>query len=779
MDEMILKTQEWLNKTYKGRHGYIEIDLDDDSIKGKTGWTTIYALTRAFQIELGIPEPASNFGPSTSAKFKEKYPSGISPAGPNETDEVYCIIQGALWCKGYTTGHYAGALGSLDTHFDDSVADAIRKLKSDAGLFNPNGVITLNVMKALLSMDYFVIGKGTGGDNGIRIIQQELNREYEDYIGLMPCDGIYGRNTNKALIYALQAEEGLAIGVANGNFGPTMQSKCPTLPGSGLTIDQEYRFTRILQHSLYCNGFSKFGASGNYDAETRQDVEKFQAHYALTVTGICDLGTWMSLLTSRGDPSRPAKACDCATILTPAKATTLKNAGYEVVGRYLTGTIGAGISKALTDAEIDIIFEAGLRFFPIYQTSARSESYFTSKQGNKDAMTAVQAAYNLQIPENTILYFAVDFDAMDYQITNSIIPYFKSVYNTVSTSEIRKYRVGIYGARNICTRVCKQGYAMSSFVGDMSTGFSGNLGFTIPDNWAFDQFDTVKIGSGDGQIEIDKDGYSGRDKGVSTKQASPPFHYEYGAVENPETGEIYPIQFYKNFETVTEPAYEEEINEGENKPTRLGKASFDLAKFIAGLAFDDSLIESNHPVVGGIAGILIGGITSFNESWDALYLDVHYYKAPTGQKKAMVCCGESSYCKLFDEWEYGYPKSLKSIHSSVSSSPIPGWEDAVDDMAKAQYAKFKGITPNDDYQYDLWYTFNEKRKGDQYVSYIFLGDDGNMYEYAKIHPGEKIEIVVTKGWLYEEVDRLDILPFLSPISKLPEDKVQLFTILAQ
>ena len=54
-----------------------------------------------------------------------------------------------------------------------------------------------------------------------------------------------------------------------------------------------------------------------------------------------------------------------------------------------------------------------------------------------------------------------------------------------------------------------------------------------------------------------------------------------------------------------------------------------------------------------------------------------------------------------------------------------------------------------------------------------------MYEYAKIHPGEKIEIVVTKGWLYEEVDRLDILPFLSPISKLPEDKVQLFTILAQ
>lgn len=49
----------------------------------------------------------------------------------------------------------------------------------------------------------------------------------------------------------------------------------------------------------------------------------------------------------------------------------------------------------------------------------------------------------------------------------------------------------------------------------MSTGFSGNLGFGMPDNWAFDQFATITIGSGDGQIEIDKDGYSGRDPAVS------------------------------------------------------------------------------------------------------------------------------------------------------------------------------------------------------------------------------------------------------------------------
>lgn len=125
---------------------------------------------------------------------------------------------------------------------------------------------------------------------------------------------------------------------------------------------------------------------------------------------------------------------------------------------------------------------------------------------------AIQTAYDRNIPEGTIIYFAVGFDAMDVQITNSIIPYFKSLYEfTANENKLRGYKVGVYGTRNICSRVCDRGYAVSSFVGDMSTGYSGNLGFRIPHNWAFDQFATVTIGSGDGQIEIDKDGYSGRD----------------------------------------------------------------------------------------------------------------------------------------------------------------------------------------------------------------------------------------------------------------------------
>jgi peptidoglycan hydrolase-like protein with peptidoglycan-binding domain len=47
----------------------------------------------------------------------------------------------------------------------------------------------------------------------------------------------------------------------------------------------------------------------------------------------------------------------------------------------------------------------------------------------------------------------------------------------------------------------------------MSSGFSGNLGYPLPTNWAFDQISTLTVGSGTGAIEIDNNIASGRDTG--------------------------------------------------------------------------------------------------------------------------------------------------------------------------------------------------------------------------------------------------------------------------
>lgn len=522
-DQMVLLVQKWLNQEYGDVAGFGSVAED-----GYTGWDTIYGLLRALQHELGITSLANSFGPSTSSLYSQN----LLCRQDGVTDRKYAILQGALWCKGYNPGYYlyqqADGTVVFEEVFNESVEQAVIQLKKDAGFINPNGVVTLNVMKALMSMDSFKLLGSYGGDSTVRTMQQKLNRKYEAYIGLIPCDGVYGRDTNQALIYALQAEEGLPTSVANGNFGVTTQLCCPTIPyaknssaarrypgtssGSYYTNSQISAVTELLQFALYVNGATNIDIDGIWRSQTQQAIKDFQQRLAISVTGKADKATWMSLFLSSGDTSRSALACDCATILTEAKAQTLYNNGYRYVGRYLTGTYNGGISKAITKEEAEIIFDVGLRFFPIYQSSANYASYFTPSQGASDAEKAIAAASALGIPKDTTIYFAVDFDALDYQVTSLIIPYFKEVHEVMSNSI---YRTGIYGTRNTCSRVSALGYAHSSFVGDMSTGFSGNLGYAMPENWAFDQFKTISLGSGAGYIEIDKDGFSGRDHGVS------------------------------------------------------------------------------------------------------------------------------------------------------------------------------------------------------------------------------------------------------------------------
>ena len=198
-----------------------------------------------------------------------------------------------------------------------------------------------------------------------------------------------------------------------------------------------------------------------------------------------------------------------------------------MVGRYLTGTAN-GKRKFITFEEIKNIESAGLRVFPIYQDGGYKVQYFQNmKQGIEDAHTAITAAKRIGVPSGTTIYFAVDFDCYDYQMKSFIVPYFKKL-NLVFNSETnnKKYKVGIYAPRYICSYISKKGLAEYSFVADMSSGYSCNLGYPIPKNWAFDQFFEFNVNNG-GQFpsspsfDLDKAGYSGRDKGITTFDKMP------------------------------------------------------------------------------------------------------------------------------------------------------------------------------------------------------------------------------------------------------------------
>lgn len=490
-DVMVLQTQQWLNKTYTGKNGYTPIYED-----GVTGGGTVKALIIALQIELGIASPNGNFGPATTEAFREL------SIGSTNTNQVY-ILQGALFCKGYNPTGFTGTFG-------ENTKNAVMSFQSDAGLSDLTGVVNSLLMKSLLNMNSFkLLNYGEyKGDFNIRRIQQNLNRDYSSNqcfakdIGLVPCDGIYEGTTNKALIYALQIEEGISNLNINGWFGQQTKAKCPKLR----TGSTQSKFIYLLQYALYSNGFDPNGFDGVYGDNTKIMVAKFQKFSGLLSDGIVVMDTWASLLVSTGDTDRKGTICDCAISITPAIAETLMSNGYESVGRYLTGMY------KMTTNELNIIFEAGLNVIPIFETMGTKASYFNTSQGNNDAKSAVEAANNLGLRPGTI-YFAVDFNVLSDDM-NGILGYFAEIYKVFN--DIRtNYKIGIYAPRKVCSIISDAGYSCSSFVCDMSSGFRGNIGYPLPKDWAIDQIATVSIESGDGYIKIDNSISSGRDMGIS------------------------------------------------------------------------------------------------------------------------------------------------------------------------------------------------------------------------------------------------------------------------
>ncbi|MGG4266516.1 glycoside hydrolase domain-containing protein [Peribacillus simplex] len=502
MDAAVMSVQVWVNSMYGGRTGFVPAPET-----GKTGWSTMYSLTRALQLELGITSTADNFGDGTAKAYNN---FGILEMGkvPNTEQgrNIVKILQGAMYCKGYNPGGLTGMFG-------ETMKSSIIDLQTDAGLPVRDGRVYDYVFKSFLTMDAYTL---TGGDPKVREIQRALNNKYYKTSGVQPCDGHYQRGTNKALIYGLQTEIGIPAASQTGAIGPATKDGLPTLR-EGSTG----QFVTLFQYALYFNGFDSSPFNGTYGSSVKSQVVEFQKFTKLGSDGIAGKSTWLSALVSTGDPNRKGTACDGITEVTAARAQALKNAGYTTIGRYLTNAKTGTLNKKIQPGELETIFDAGLTVFPIYQTYGGDATYFGTEQGTKDAIEAYNAAREHGFKKGTTIYFSVDFDAYGEDITNNILPHFRAIYNQfIKYGSV--YNIGVYGARNVCIQVSNRGWAKHSFVSGMSTGFSGNLGYPLPSNWAFDQISTIWLGSGEGSIQIDNNIKQGRDSGQSSVSQETP-----------------------------------------------------------------------------------------------------------------------------------------------------------------------------------------------------------------------------------------------------------------
>jgi peptidoglycan hydrolase-like protein with peptidoglycan-binding domain len=505
VDEWVLHAQQWVNTVYRDVPGFTPAPET-----GRTGWPTMFALTRALQIELGLrgDQLSDNFGPTTMSLLT----SNFGDIAPGDPENVVRIVQCAQYCKGYWGDQLSGV-------YSDTTKNAVLEMRRNMGFTDDRSSLSPKEFKALLTMDAYVMVEN--GSTLVRSVQQWMNRTYynQSWFFIIPADGHASRDVSKAMIWALQAE--LAVPGANGNFGPATRTALRSRPALtvGAADSGASTFVHLFQAGMIFNRY-EVAFDGMYSATVRDQVTSFQSFVALPVNGTGDFPTWCSLLVSNGDTDRRGAACDCVTEITPARGTALFQAGYRVAGRYLTNVPGTSLDKNIKPGELDTIFAAGMRVFPIYQTSGLSADYFTEQQGGRDASLATAAASGYGFERGTIVYFAVDFDALGTDITNNVIPYFQGIARAMDYYG-NPYRAGVYAPRNACTQLFDRGLAVTSFVSDMSTGFSGNLGFPMPRNWAYDQIITITTGSGAGAIEIDNNIYSGRDPGQSRVTARP------------------------------------------------------------------------------------------------------------------------------------------------------------------------------------------------------------------------------------------------------------------
>lgn len=481
MDQMVLKTQKWLNNTYSGIKGYVA--FSENELDGITGANTFKRLIQALQIELNAQYNSGivvdgDFGDGTLKAL----PSQIGKS--NSKNNITYIIQGALWCKGYSAG-------GLDGIYGNSVESAVKKFQTDAGI-NIDGVIRPYILQGIMNTDGYAYHGDVGTDEYYKhLVQLGMNANYGSKIGLTAPNGLWERKSHKNLIKCCQIEWGASP--IDGVWGNGTMGKAPTLSKdkSGYTASK-----RLLQWGLAINGYFPGNLSGTFDNGTYNAVHSFQDFLCLEPDGIAGKNTWAALLSSRGNTSRSATAIDTCTRLNATSAKALKEAGITTVGRYLTNAPSGKLDKKITLEELEVIKSAGLKIFPIFQTYGGNASYFTKYQGRKDAESAKNAAQLLGFPPKSTIFFAVDYDALMADIDENIIPYFRAINEIIGN----RYKVGVYAPRAVCNKLFSNGLAKYSFVADMSNGFTGNIGQPMPKNWAYEQFVETSLGG----IGIDK-----------------------------------------------------------------------------------------------------------------------------------------------------------------------------------------------------------------------------------------------------------------------------------
>ncbi len=178
------------------------------------------------------------------------------------------------------------------------------------------------------------------------------------------------------------------------------------------------------------------------------------------------------------------------------------NANCEFVGRYL-----ATDERKLTPNEADML-HANKKIISYFQMSEAKEDFdsaFSISKTANHASKAIDLATAIGQPENSAIFFCVDYvNLTDSQLV-VIKDYFEKIheYFSIPTNNPKSYKVGIYGNGTVCNLIKQEsGYAEYSVLMGSSScdGFDTYLD---PDKYDIRQFATSTVYFENSSFQVD------------------------------------------------------------------------------------------------------------------------------------------------------------------------------------------------------------------------------------------------------------------------------------
>lgn len=167
-------------------------------------------------------------------------------------------------------------------------------------------------------------------------------------------------------------------------------------------------------------------------------------------------------------------AADCSS-----HVGCLKTAGIQTLGRYYCFTTQIP-GKKLTWQEAQLIGAAGLQLVAIWESGAPTgPSYFSYDKGRQDGLGALQQAHVVGQPQNSAIFFTVDYDAASVDLAGPIADYFEGVQESLGST----YRVGVYGSGLTCKTIISAGLAHLGWL----AGATGWADYGAFPNWVIRQ----------------------------------------------------------------------------------------------------------------------------------------------------------------------------------------------------------------------------------------------------------------------------------------------------